>query len=191
MTVELYWYSIRFNQPVTRNEMKLSLLPVLLLFALPASSPAQIGLLADYYDNINFTALGLSRTDPAIDFDWGNGAPDPRIGPDTFSVRWTGFVQPRYSQTYTFYTTSDDGARLWVNGQLIVDKWIDQGPTTWSGTIALTANQFYSIQMDYYENGVGAMARLEWSSSSQTREVVPQTRLSSALSTNRPPNTPL
>ena len=67
--------------------------------------------------------------------------------------------------------------RLWVNGQLIIDRWFDQGPTEWTGTIALTAGQRVSIQMDYYENGGGAVARLLWSSPSQTRQVIPQTQL--------------
>ena len=155
-------------------------------------TPPTTGLLGDYYNNMDFTAFVFSRTDPTINFDWGTGAPDPRVDPETFSVRWTGFVRPRYSQTYTFYTTTDDGVRLWVNGQLIVDKWIDQPPTTWSGTITLNANQLYDIRMDFYENGIGAVARLEWQSSSQTREVVPESRLSPPTpGVNRRPNTPL
>ncbi len=51
------------------------------------------------------------------------------IGADTFSVRWSGQVSPRYSQTYTFSTTSDDGVRLWVNGALLIDQWNDHAPT--------------------------------------------------------------
>ena len=52
----------------------------------------------------------------------------------------------------------DDGVRLWVNGQLLIDQWVDQGPTEWSGSISLVAQQRYNIQMDYYENGGGAAA---------------------------------
>ena len=48
---------------------------------------------------------------------WGAGTPDPLIQPDTFSVRWTGQVQPQYSETYTFNVTADDGCALWINGQ--------------------------------------------------------------------------
>ena len=57
--------------------------------------------------------------------------------------------RPPYSQTYTFYTLTDDGVRLWVNGQLLVDKWIDQGPTDCSGQIALTAGQRYDVLMQF------------------------------------------
>ena len=95
----------------------------------------------DYYDNSDFTNLQLTRIDPTVDFDWGGGSPDPGIGADTFSVRWTGQVVPLYSQTYTFYTQSDDGVRLWVNGVQVVNNWTDHGSTENSGTIALTAGR--------------------------------------------------
>jgi hypothetical protein len=72
-----------------------------------ATGPA--GLLGDYFNNADFTSLALSRLDETVNFSWGSGSPDAAIGADTFSVRWTGQVQPEYSQTYTFYTTSDDG----------------------------------------------------------------------------------
>jgi hypothetical protein len=135
------------------------------------------GLAATYYNNKDFTGSTVTRTDATVNFSWGNGSPDPAIGPDTFSARWTGQVMPQYSQTYTFYARTDDGVRLWVNGQLLVDKWIDQGSTEWSGTIALTAGQKYSILMEYYENGGGAVAQLRWSSPSQAKQIIPSSRL--------------
>ena len=103
--------------------------------------------------------------------------PHPTVGADTFSASWEGKVEPQYSQTYTFYTVADDGVRLWVNDQLVIDKWVDQGPTEWSGQIALQAGQRYDIRMEYYENGGGATAKLLWSSASQAKGVIPQARL--------------
>ena len=135
------------------------------------------GLKGEYYDNMDFTNLMVTRVDPTVDFDWGNGSPDPSIGVDTFSVRWTGQVEPLYSETYTFYTTTDDGVRLWVDNTLIVDKWIDQAPTEWSGTISLTAGIKYDIKIEYYENGGGAAAQLRWSSASQAKEIIPESQL--------------
>ncbi len=140
-------------------------------------TPPPTGLQGDYFDNIDFTAYTLSRLDATVDFNWGSGSPDPSIGVDTFSVRWTGQVQPQYSQTYTFYTNSDDGIRLWVNGQLVVNNWTDHGPTENSGTIALVANQRYDIILEFYENGGGAVAQLSWSSSSQAKQIIPTNRL--------------
>jgi len=135
------------------------------------------GLLAQYYDSTDLTNLKITKVDATVDFDWGSGGPDPTVGADTFSIRWSGQVQPQYTQTYTFFTTTDDGVRLWVNNVLLIDKWILQGPTEWSGSIALTAGQRYDIKMEYYENGGGAVARLSWSSPSQAKQIIPQSRL--------------
>jgi len=93
------------------------------------------GISATYYDNIDFTGATVTRDDPNINFDFDAccaGSPDPAIGPDTYSARWLGDVQAEYTQPYTFYTRSDDGARLWVDDKLVVDAWIDQGATTWA-----------------------------------------------------------
>jgi hypothetical protein len=143
----------------------------------PATGGTGTGLTGQYYDNIDLTTLRIIRTDATVNFDWGTGSPDASVAADTFSVRWTGQVQPQFSQTYTFYTMTDDGVRLWVNNQLLVDKWVDQGPTEWSGTIALTANQKYDIRMEYYENAGGAVARLSWSSASTPKAIIPQSQL--------------
>lgn len=134
------------------------------------------GFYGQYFDNKDLSDFKFSRIDDKIDFNWGAGSPDPRIGSDTFSIRWLGQVRPKYSETYTFYTNSDDGVRLWVNGQKIIDNWTDHSATPNSGTIDLTAGQDYDIQLDYYENGYNAVIQLFWSSASQVREIiVPQT----------------
>jgi len=148
------------------------------------------GLRGDYYDNADFTGTLLTRTEATVNFDWGNGSPDASMGVDTYSVRWTGQVQPRFSESYTFSTTTDDGARLWVNGQLIVDKWLDQAPTEWSGNITLTAGQTYDLRLDYYENTGGAQAKLFWSSTSQNKEIIPQAQLFPAATAPAAPAAP-
>ncbi len=148
--------------------------------------PVLLGLKGDYYNNADFTGFALSRIDGEVNFNWDNGSPDPAIEADTFSVRWTGQVEPRFSETYTFYTQSDDGVRLWVNGILLVDNWTTHAPTENSGTISLTAGTRYQIQMDYFEGGGGAVAGLSWSSASQPREVIPASQLFPPL----PPSSP-
>ncbi len=135
------------------------------------------GLAATYFDNADFTGPTVSRLDPTVDFVWGSGSPASAIGADTFSVRWSGQVEAPVSGTYTFYTVSDDGVRLWVNNQQIVSNWTNHAPIENSGTIALTAGQRYEIRMEFYENGGGATARLLWSSASMAKAVVPSTRL--------------
>ena len=101
------------------------------------------------------------------------------IGPvaapkDEFSVRWTGRIEPRYSETYTFTTFSNDGVRLWVNGQLIVDNWTEHSGREDSGTIALQAGKKYDLKLEYYQAGGGAAMKLMWSSPSQKQEVIPE-----------------
>jgi glucose/arabinose dehydrogenase len=142
------------------------------------------GLSATYFDNLNFTGASVTRVDPVVDFNWGTGSPAPGIGIDTFSARWTGQVEAPATGTYTFYTQSDDGVRLWVNGQQLVNNWTDHAPVENSGTIALSAGQRYDIRMEFYENGGGAVARLSWSGPSIPKAVVPSARLFPTPSTS-------
>ncbi|MEH2282172.1 MAG: PA14 domain-containing protein [Nostoc sp.] len=141
------------------------------------------GLKAQYYDNIDFTNLKVTRTDPTVNFIWGAGSPDPSIGADTFSARWTGQVEAKYSETYKFYTTSDDGVRLSVNGQQIINEFVDQPAAEYSGSIALVAGQKYDIKLEYYENKSNAVSQLAWSSTSQAKQIIPQSQLYSNVST--------
>jgi PA14 domain len=136
------------------------------------------GLRAEYFDNIDFTSPKLTRTDPTLNFNWAYGSPDPSVGGDTFSVRWTGTITPAFTEAYTLYTTSDDGIRVWLNGALLIDNFTNHSPTENRGTTAvLTAGQAYSIQVDYFENTGGATATLSWSSASQSKQIIPQARL--------------
>ncbi len=69
---------------------------------------------------------------------------------DNYSVRWTGQVQATLTGNFTFTTTADDGVRLWVNNQLVIDNWVDQGATSrTSAPIALVAGTKYDIRMEY------------------------------------------
>lgn len=133
--------------------------------------------MGEYFNNMDLTDSVLKRVDPTVNFNWGSGAPDSQIDANTFSVRWTGFVEALHSETYTFYTVSDDGVRLWIDGQLIIDNWTNHAPTENRGNIALEAGQSYSIKLEYYENGGGAVAQLLWSSASLAKQVIPAEQL--------------
>jgi hypothetical protein len=149
----------------------------LVIATMPYAAGSGTGLRAHVYDNADFTSLKRARVDATVNWDWAAGSPSSTTDPDTFSVRWTGQVQPRYSQTYTFHTRTDDGVRLWINGVLLIDKWQDQSATEWSASIALTAGQKYDVRLDYYENGGAAVAQLSWSSASQVKEIIPAAQL--------------
>ena len=139
------------------------------------------GLLGQYYANTfpgnPFIGTPLVRTDAVVNFNWNTVSPDPSIPTNNYTVRWTGMVQPLFNETYTFSTTTDDGVRLWVNHQLIIDHWVAQSPTTWTGTLNLQAFQHYAIEMDYFQAGGGAVAQLAWSSPSTTKTIIPQSQL--------------
>lgn len=132
------------------------------------------GLTGAYFDNKDFTNLKLTRVDPTVNFNWGNGSPDSSVGANTFSVRWTGFVQIPASGTYRFYTQTDDGVRLWVNNVLLVNDWNNHSVRERSGTITLTAGQIVSVKMEYYENTGAAVARLLWSGPDIAKQIIPQ-----------------
>jgi hypothetical protein len=155
-------------------------IPQAQLYAPVANTTAPVGtgtgLRGDYFDGMSFDTLIATRTDPTVGFDW-EASPATGVSADQFSVRWTGQVQPLYTQTYTFYTLSDDGIRLWVNGQQIVNNWTDHGSTENSGTIALTAGQKYDLKLEFYDNASSAIASLSWSAPSQGKQVIPSTQL--------------
>ena len=155
------------------------------------SPDGPFGLTGEYWANLNQSGQPLTRNDANLQFDWAGGTPIDGIPNDNFSVRWRGRIKPQFSETYTLSTETDDGVRLWVNGQLLVDKWVNQGTTRWSGTIALAAGQLYEIEMQYYDNALGAVARLLWSSPSQAEQVVPGSVLFNPLAgSNRRPRSP-
>jgi hypothetical protein len=116
----------------------------------------------EYFNDITLGGTPvLVRNDAAINFDWGTGSPAPGVvNADRFSVRWTQTLNFT-AATYRFTLTVDDGARLWVNGHLLVDAWIDQAPRTYTGDLYLPTGPA-TIELQYYENAGGAVAKLSW-----------------------------
>lgn len=135
------------------------------------------GLKGEYYDNSDFTELKVIRTDSQVNFRWAEGCPDSQIGADTFSVRWTGKIVPRYSENYTFYTYADDGVRLWINNVLLIDNWKSQRPSECKGELKLNKGTQYDIKVEYFENIKSGQVKLYWSSSSQAKEIIPESQL--------------
>ena len=138
------------------------------------------GLKGEYFASTNFTNLRLTRTDAVVDFDYGAGSPDPLVGPDNFSIRWTGTVTPFTMQTYTFVTYSDDAVQLIVNGQMIINNTAPHGVTRDAGSIALLPNVPVSIEMRMTEFAGLAVARLYWLAPTFTERVIPTNQLSPA-----------
>ena len=130
------------------------------------------GLNGEYFNSVDFTGTAVSRLDPNIDFYWDH-EPISGIQEEGFSIRWTGWITPRYSETYTFTTTSDDGIRLWVNNTLLIDDWNAHSVQANSGVIQLVAGQAYDIRVEFFDDIGSAEVHLMWSSASQVQEIVP------------------
>ncbi|HEX3019034.1 MAG TPA: autotransporter-associated beta strand repeat-containing protein, partial [Chitinispirillaceae bacterium] len=135
---------------------------------------AGTGLKAQYFDNNDFTNLKVNRADANVNFDWAAGAPDLSMGSDDFSSRWIGKILPKYTQTYTFYVSSDDGVRLWVNNQLVINQWIAFTGVEYSGQIDLTGGTLYDIKVEFVEYSSDASIVMSWECPMLVKEVVPQ-----------------
>lgn len=152
------------------------------------------GLKAEYFDNRNLAGQPVvTRVDPQIDFNWGNGdvpgqnSPDAAIGVNEFSARWTGELEVDITDTYTFSIGANNGFRLWLDGRLILDYW--DNPTTdnrQSDPVELTGGTSHSIRMEYFEGVDTAIARLSWASSVRQEQVIPQAALSLPVKSNTP-----
>jgi len=145
------------------------------------------GLMASFW-NFDVVANGnafptgpaaVVRQDAQVDFDWVNASPSAGVGADSFAVRWEGFVEAPSTGNYTFWTQSDDGVRLWVNGNLVIDNWTLHS-ATWNSAapVALQAGQRYALRMEMFERGGQAVARLHWQTpGNPARVAVPSSQL--------------
>jgi glucose/arabinose dehydrogenase/PKD repeat protein len=117
------------------------------------------GYAADYFANRNLEGSpALSRTDEAIDFDWGGGAPGDGVPADNFSARWTKSLFVTEAGSYKFTMTGDDGVRLYIDGQNVLDAWVGQSGTTLSATYHLTQGT-HEIKLEYFEAGGDALTK--------------------------------
>jgi glucose/arabinose dehydrogenase len=138
------------------------------------------GLVGFYHSDQNRTfdrPVTLTRIDEEINFDWGGGSPHESISANFFTVRWLGEITALFSGYHTFHVTSDDGIRLWVNDFLLIDKWVPQGATEWTGVINFQQGKKYPIRLDYFEEAGAASVKLEWSSAKLSRQIVPKSQL--------------
>jgi hypothetical protein len=130
------------------------------------------GLVASYFENVWFFYTPvLVAVDPQINHDWGTGMLTP-TATDYVSVRWQGKVKPLFTETFTFFVTSDDGAKLWVDNVPLVDRW-DSYCNDTTATIGLKSNVFADINLEYKEVVGTAVVRLFWGSNSIPKELVP------------------
>ncbi|MBD3322507.1 MAG: T9SS type A sorting domain-containing protein [Chitinivibrionales bacterium] len=148
------------------------------------------GLLGEYFNNLELSGTpALSRVDKKINYIWGKSetpvfhTPDSAVtidtvGVDSLSVRWTGKIVPLFSETYTFFAASNDGIRVWVDNQKLIDEW-SGGMKEPAGSIDLTAGTAYDIKVEHYKGPGGREkgVQLRWQSPSQYYTLVPEFQL--------------
>lgn len=120
------------------------------------------GLFAEYYNNKFLEGTAKTRIDKTVNFDPVNLPPDPYTATPHKSIRWTGFIKPTVSGDYKIGVNSDDGVRLWLNNELVVDQWHNRGATTDQVAIEMEAGKQYAVKLEYFDNGSDAICQLLW-----------------------------
>ncbi|HPC36962.1 MAG TPA: glycoside hydrolase family 3 C-terminal domain-containing protein [Candidatus Marinimicrobia bacterium] len=120
------------------------------------------GMKGEYFDNMELSGKPvLTRIDSTIDFSFGTNSPAPGLPKDQFSIRWTGKIIPP-DTIYHLGTSCDDGSRLYLDGKLLIDDWNDHGEKPIGAKVKLIPGQEYVVVVEYYDNTLGATARLTW-----------------------------
>jgi hypothetical protein len=138
------------------------------------------GLRAEYYSfaggTPSYTTLLAIQFENNVDYNWAGGNLI-LTNNDRVVVRWTGYIVPLFTESYTFYVNADDGVRLFVNDIRIINSWTDGASERTSSTIMLTAGNRYPIVLEYYEMTGNARSTLSWASASQVKQAVPSSQL--------------
>ena len=180
---------IRFSSIIIRRQFQLLFLIIISTLGLAQTFPDSLqipGWKLVWNDEFDSNTINYSMWQHDI----GTGAPiyedfgesSSEFAPlgfpeDQFSVSWEGYILPEFTSEYTFYIIADDGVRLWVNDLLLIDKWIPQAPTEWSGKINLIAGQKYSIKVEYFEDSGWETLIMGWSCKHLNKELVPSKSL--------------
>jgi hypothetical protein len=138
------------------------------------------GLLGEYYDDAtleNDSALRMRRIDSNIAFNFGYEPPVSVMEPESFSIRWTGYIRPLVTGNYTFKTYSDDGVRLTVNGTKLIDNWglLNLEYSIAENPVYLEAGSLYPILVEYQQLPLYAAMFLFWESENTPMTIIPET----------------
>jgi beta-glucosidase len=118
-----------------------------------AAPNGENGLKGEYFSNEELKGTpALVRTDKHVHFDWGEGSFAASEPVDHFSIRWTGYFVPKESGDYKFYTSADDGVRLYVGDEIAIDDWQPHAQTMDVASRHLEAGQAYTIRLEYFES---------------------------------------
>lgn len=150
-------------KPVTRNmyyenPKNISTIPQQNLFTRD-NTP---GLNVTYFKDVSLTRVVFKGTDKTIDHNWAGGGMPQGVPANNFSVRWEGVLVPEEEGEYIISFTSDDGVRMWIDDDLVVDEWYEQAETTFKHAMELKKGRRYPIKVEYFQGGGEAVAKLGW-----------------------------
>jgi beta-glucosidase len=121
------------------------------------------GLTAEYFNGIEFGANpAVKRVDKTINFHWTISTPDPLITPEFFCARWTGNIKAPQTGTYKIGIEGNDGYKLYINNQLIINNWDKQSFHTNLADFNFTAGTNYPIRVEFKEPNGNATIKLIW-----------------------------
>jgi len=124
----------------------------------------QQGLKAEFFENVNLSGTpALTRTDAGVDFDWGMNSPAPDLPSQNYSARWTGTIEvPAATGDVVLSSLADDGARVWVDGEEVINAWGPHALTATDASAVLTAGRPHQLRIEYLQLGFNAAMKLQW-----------------------------
>ena len=128
------------------------------------SADVQAGLTGDYFSNTDLTGRpDFIRTDAEINFNWDKHSPARNFPRENFSVRWTGTIKvPASVGDVMLSTIADDGARVWIDGKLVIDAWGPHDTATTEANAPMTAGVPHQIRVEYQQLQFNAHIKLQW-----------------------------
>lgn len=141
------------------------------------------GLLGVYYEDDEDLVFDFRekpsffRVDPTVDFDWALASPAPGFPENDFAIQWVGEVTPLFTEWVDFQVESDDGVRLTVNNELIIDQWVLQGVTVSQGGFFMEKDKKYPILLEYFERGGEAVVKMRWQGTRTPLQIIPSKQL--------------
>ncbi len=137
----------------------------------------QGGLVGTYFTDTTLTTVATTRIDPALQFQWQRGSTDAAVRLGNFGVRWTGWLLTDRSEQYTLRVDANDGVRLWLDDQLLIDAWTAQPTTEHQALVTLQMGKLYQLRLEYYTTSMDATVALSWESPSTQKAIIPQGHL--------------
>lgn len=122
------------------------------------------GLDAEYFSNKTLEGSSKKRIDAQINLNYKDNPPDPFFPAGDKSVRWTGWLVPPVTGEYLLGVSSDDGARMWFDGEQKINSWVSRGEILDTFKVTLEAGKKYAVKIEYFDLGGDAVCRFWWRS---------------------------